>query len=54
MDESQLNQADAQQRVDQIHAFESELAQLQHAGVITMPVEQQQAVFQYHQQLLPS
>ncbi|MEI4550743.1 DUF2157 domain-containing protein [Pseudoalteromonas spongiae] len=52
MDESQLNQADAQQRVDQIHAFESELAQLQHAGVITMPVEQQQAVSQYHQQLL--
>ncbi|MFY8351755.1 DUF2157 domain-containing protein [Pseudoalteromonas sp. SSM20] len=52
MDESQLNQLDAQQRVDQIHAFESELTQLQHAGVIALSTEQQQSVSQYHKQLL--
>lgn len=52
MDESQLNQLDAQLRVDQIHAFTRETTKLEEAGVLALSNEQAQSIADYHQQLL--
>ncbi|MEW5756096.1 MAG: DUF2157 domain-containing protein [Pseudomonadota bacterium] len=41
----------AQQRIDQIHAFTNELAELERDNVLKLSSEQQQAVHRYHQKL---
>ncbi len=52
MDKKQFSQADAQYRVDQIHAFQKEISELENDDVLVMPVEQAQAVNAYHSKLL--
>ena len=52
MEEKQFSQADAQHRVDQIHAFQQEIVNLESDGVIAIPLEQSNKVRDYHQQLL--
>ena len=52
MDEKQLTQIDAQNRVEQIHAFDNELVELKNDGVLDLPQEQTVRVQNYHQQLL--
>ncbi len=51
MEEKQLTQSDAQNRVEQIHAFEQELVELASDGVLTLPQEQYEQVQNYHHQL---
>jgi hypothetical protein len=52
MDEKQISQADAQQRVDQIHAFQQELIALENAKVIAIAPEQSSKIEHFHNQLL--
>lgn len=52
MEEKQTSQADAQQRVDQIHAFQQEIIELENDGVLTISSEQENRVQGYHNQLL--
>jgi hypothetical protein len=52
MDEIKTSQADAQHRVDQIHAFQQELVALDHAGVLALEPEQAARVESFHTQLL--
>lgn len=52
MEEKQFSQVDAQHRVDQIHAFQQELAELEIDGVLTIPSEQASKVQDYHSLLL--
>lgn len=52
MEEKQLFQTDAQQRVDQIHAFQQELIELNKAGVLEIASEQSSAIKNFHGQLL--
>jgi uncharacterized membrane protein len=51
IDTDQFNKSTAQQRVDQIHAFDTELNALEQAGVLTLPSDDRQRVHQYHQGL---
>lgn len=51
MEEKQFTQSDAQNRVEQIHAFEQELVELASDGVLTLPQEQYKQVQNYHHQL---
>ncbi|WP_317930491.1 DUF2157 domain-containing protein [Halioxenophilus sp. WMMB6] len=46
------NRQRAQQRADQIRQFQCELAELQQVGVLALGEAQQQAIANYHQQLL--
>jgi len=52
MEEKQFSQADAQCRVDQIHAFQQEMAELENDGVLAISPEQTTKVRSYHTQLL--
>jgi len=51
MEEKQFTQSDAQNRVEQISAFEQELAELSNDGVLTLAQEQYEQVQNYHHQL---
>lgn len=46
------DKTNAQHRVDQIHAFNNELAELTRGQVLSLSAEQQQSIAYYHQQLL--
>ena len=52
MEKKQFSQADAQYRVDQIHAFQQEMVELESDGVLTIPPDQAGKVQGYHSQLL--
>lgn len=52
MEEKQLSQADAQQRVDQIHAFQQEVVVLERDGIFAVSAEQTEQIRDYHSQLL--
>jgi len=52
MEEKQFSQADAQYRVDQIHAFQQEMVELENDGVLAIPPDQTSKVQGYHSQLL--
>ena len=52
MEEKQISQANAQQRADQIHAFQQELIELENVGVIEISPEQANKVQTFHNQLL--
>ena len=52
MQQKSLSAADAQQRVDQIHAFQQEMQQLEHDEVMAISVEQKSQLDGYHNQLL--
>ncbi|WP_199609646.1 DUF2157 domain-containing protein [Flocculibacter collagenilyticus] len=52
MEERSLSQADAQRRVDQIHAFQQEMTTLENEGVLTISTEQTNKVQGYHARLL--
>lgn len=52
MEEKHLTQSDAQNRVEQIHAFEQELVELENDGVISLAQDQTDQLKSYHQQLL--
>lgn len=52
MEEKQFSQADAQHRVDQIHAFQQEIVALENEGVLSISPEQTCKVQDYHSQLL--
>lgn len=52
MQEKSLSAANAQQRVDQIHAFQQEMQQLEHDDVMAISVEQKSQLDGYHNQLL--
>ena len=51
MEEKEFTQSDAQSRVEQISAFEQELVELAHDGVLVLPQEQTEQVQNYHRQL---
>ncbi|MCY7295117.1 DUF2157 domain-containing protein [Alteromonas sp. a30] len=46
------NKANAQLRVDQIHAFQRELAELEKDDILALPAEKSRHIERYHQQLL--
>lgn len=52
MEEKLFSQADAQHRVDQIHAFQQEVAELENDNVLVIPPVQVSKVQDYHSQLL--
>ena len=52
MEENQLSQADAQHRVDQIHAFQQEMHALEKEGVLAILPDQTSRIQGYHSQLL--
>ena len=52
MEEKQFSQTDAQQRVDQIHAFQQEMLALENNDVLTISPTQASHIKSYHQQLL--
>lgn len=52
MEEQQLTKSDAQNRVEQIHAFEQELVELSNNGALVLSQEQASQLQNYHQQLL--
>lgn len=52
MEEKQFSQADAQLRVDQIHAFRKEMGELESDSVLAISPEQASKVQGYHSQLL--
>lgn len=52
MEEKQFSQADAQHRVDQIHAFQQELFELEKNDIFALSAEQTSKVRGYHHQLL--
>jgi hypothetical protein len=52
MEEKQFSQADAQLRVDQIHAFQQEMGELESDSVLAISSEQASKVQGYHTQLL--
>jgi len=52
MEEKQLFQADAQHRVDQVHAFQQEMLELEKDDVLALPPEQLNKIQSYHNQLL--
>lgn len=52
MEEKQFSQADAQLRVDQIHAFQQEMHELESDSVLAISAEQASKVQGYHSQLL--
>ncbi|WP_246028759.1 DUF2157 domain-containing protein [Litorilituus sediminis] len=52
MEEKQLSQAEAQQRVEQIHAFQQEVMTLEQEGIVAIAPEQRDAVQSYHHSLL--
>ncbi|MCL1058468.1 DUF2157 domain-containing protein [Shewanella gelidimarina] len=52
MEEKSLSQCDAQQRVEQIYAFQQEMHVLENDDVIAISSEQKNSINGYHQQLL--
>ena len=52
MEGKQISQSEAQHRVDQIHAFNEELLELEKAGVLAFASEQASLVQSFHNQLL--
>lgn len=52
MEDKPISQADAQQRVDQINAFQYEIVELKNNGILTVPTEQLSKVEHYHRELL--
>ncbi len=52
MEDKQLSQAQAQQRVEQIHAFQQEVMTLEQEGIVAIAPEQRDAVQSYHHSLL--
>lgn len=52
MEEKLFSQADAQHRVDQIHAFQQEMLELENDGVLAIPPVQTSKIQGYHRQLL--
>jgi len=50
--ESDQTRQDAQRRVDAIHAFQSELAALEEAGVVTLNEAQRGAIANHHSALI--
>ena len=52
MEKKQLTQIEAQSRVDQIHAFQQEMLELETDDVLAIPPEQINKVQSYHNQLL--
>lgn len=54
MEGKQISQADAQLRVDQVHCFQKELAELENAGVLVIESDQANRIQSFHQQLLSS
>ena len=54
MEENQLSQGEAQARVDQVHAFQKELIELQNSDALALTPEQDESVNRYHDKLLGS
>jgi len=52
MEDKQFSQADAQHRVDQIHAFQQEMLELESDDVLDVSAEQVSKIQDYHSQLL--